>query len=109
MKDFLILGGLIVFFLAPAITIGANDQSRGGAKVAWVVLGLVFSWLAVMLWAIVTEGKAGRYECDECRELIRYKAKICPFCRTVIENPRADPLTYVASKRPPTPAKKPAT
>lgn len=73
---------LVWFILAPPLVVGLSERSEGAAKFVWVVLALVFSWLAVLVWALVTQKQAGRVPCLFCGEKVLAEAKVCPHCQT---------------------------
>lgn len=68
--------------VAPALLVAHSERSEGSAKLAWVVLSLVFSWLTVLVWVLITQKQAGRVDCLYCWEPIRPEAHICPHCGT---------------------------
>src|SRR5690625_7692466 len=56
---------LIIFLMVwPALHVVISDRSHGGAKFAWFVVAAFFSWLAYLVFLIVTQ-QLGRASCRE--------------------------------------------
>ena len=46
---------LFILIIIPALHVIASPRSRGGAKVGWFILMVLFSWLAYPFFLIVTQ------------------------------------------------------
>ena len=59
-QDALALTIVAVFYLGPIIWVQFSRRSRGGAKFGWFVVVLLFSWLGLALFLIVTQALRSR-------------------------------------------------
>lgn len=48
---------IALLYLAPVFHVLFSKRSSGGAKVGWVILTLMFTWLAYGVFLIVTQKK----------------------------------------------------
>lgn len=75
---------LLVFawmVVAPVAIIAVSERTEGVPTLAWCVLALFFSWLGLLVWALVTQKNAGRVACLFCGEKVLPEAAVCPHCR----------------------------
>jgi hypothetical protein len=54
------LGIVAVFYLGPIIWVLSSSRSRGGAKFGWFIVVLLFSWLGLAVFLIVTQALRNR-------------------------------------------------
>ena len=54
--------GLFAFFILlwPLVHVIKSDRSHGGARVGWFLATLLFSWLAYIVFLIVTQSAADK-------------------------------------------------
>lgn len=84
---------LIIFWLACAILSAIVASSKGRSAGGWLILGLVFGLLALIVVAVISSKKpppvlAGaeaasaltHVRCPDCRELVRKDARRCKHC-----------------------------
>jgi hypothetical protein len=84
----------LVGWFAPIVIAALITESRGRGALIGVLLGLVLSWLGVVIALLLDEafprGPARLYrECPHCKERMRRDAYVCPHCRR--ESP-AEPI-----------------
>jgi hypothetical protein len=80
-----LLGG----WLAPIVIAALITESRGRGALLGALLGLVLSWLGVVIALLLGElfvgsahGPSRLYrECPHCKERMRRDAHVCPHCR----------------------------
>jgi len=80
-----LLGG----WLAPIVIAALITESRGRGALVGLLLGLVLSWLGVVIALLLGEafevsprGSSRLYrECPHCKERMRRDAHVCPHCR----------------------------
>ena len=53
---------LLILFLIPLLHVIGSPRSQGGAKVGWVILMVLFSWLAYPVFLIVTQKEVDKYK-----------------------------------------------
>lgn len=53
MDGILLVGWVVLVFLAPIVTIGLNARSAGTTKAAWMVVVAVTSWLGVLAYFLL--------------------------------------------------------
>jgi hypothetical protein len=46
---------IFVFYIAPIIWVLSSRRSHGGAKLGWFIVALMFSWLGLAAFLIVTQ------------------------------------------------------
>jgi hypothetical protein len=75
-------------WLAPIVIAALITDSRGRGALIGALLGLVLSWLGVLIALLLGElegsahGPARLYrECPHCKERMRRDAYVCPHCR----------------------------
>ncbi len=76
-------------WLAPIVIAALITESRGRGALIGVLLGLVLSWLGVVIALLLGEGLVGSAqgpsrlyrECPHCKERMRRDAHVCPHCR----------------------------
>lgn len=52
---------LFILLIVPALHVVSSPRSRGGAKVGWFILMILFSWLAYPVFLIVTQKELDKY------------------------------------------------
>ena len=50
-----VVGLVVVFYLAPLLWVLASGRSRGGAKFGWFIITLWFSWLGLAAFLVLTK------------------------------------------------------
>ena len=74
---------LAVMFGAVAATLAA---AKGRSLLGWFFAGAVIGPFALVVIALPTVAKAGRFdECPVCFEIIRHEATLCRHCGTAFE------------------------
>jgi len=48
---------ILVLFLIPVVHVLVSSRSHGGAKFGWFLATVFFSWLAYIVFLIVTQGR----------------------------------------------------
>jgi hypothetical protein len=80
---------LLVGWLAPIVIAALITESRGRGALVGLLLGLILSWLGVVIALLLGEAleasprvRSRLYrECPHCKERMRRDAHVCPHCR----------------------------
>jgi hypothetical protein len=71
-------------FIAVGIAFGAIcghiAQARGHDRVTWIVLGFFFGLVALVVLALLPEGKIDRKQCPDCLSPVLADARVCRHC-----------------------------
>jgi hypothetical protein len=83
----LILGFLGVVYLGPsALAYNRGHPNAAAIFVVNLLLGwTLIGWVGALVWAIVAKPDEGRVACPHCAEAILPAARVCPFCRSPLD------------------------
>jgi len=83
---------MFIIWIAIGVWMYRDAEKRGKSGALWLIIGLLFGILGLIIWLIVRPSEPSFYErkaageekkeriCPSCGRSIPFDAKVCPYC-----------------------------